>query len=119
MEKIELVLRYLFNVQHSEDGPLIRFRSLPSLSEKRRQEILGLTGAISDRLGALISEGIRDGSVSDVNPAVIENAMIGTVDAAPDIGLHMRFSDNSKISAEYLHLFFNGIANRRRRRAVR
>jgi hypothetical protein len=41
------------------------------------------------------------------------------VDAAPDIGLHMRFSDNSKISAEYLHLFFNGIANRKRRRAAR
>ncbi len=118
-EKIELVLRYLFNVQHSEDGPLIRFRSLPSLSEKRRQEILELTGAISDRLGALISEGIRDGSVRNVNPAVVENAMIGTVDAAPDIGLHMHFSDNARVSAEYLQLFFNGIANRRRRRAVR
>ena len=111
-EKIERVLRYLFNVQHSDDGPLIGYRSLPSLSIERRNEILQLTRASSDKLGAFIQEGIADGSVRNVDPWIIENAIAGTVDAAPDIAMHMSFTDNSQVSAEYLELFFNGIASR-------
>jgi AcrR family transcriptional regulator len=111
-EKIELVLRYLFNVQLSDDGPLIAYRCLPSLSIERRNEILQQTQASSDRLGDFISEGIKDGSIRDVNPGIIENAIAGTIDAAPGIAEMMRLKDNSKVSAEYLELFFNGIANR-------
>jgi AcrR family transcriptional regulator len=111
-EKIERFLRYLFNIQHSDDGPLIGYRSLPSLNIERRNEILKLTQASSDRLGALIKEGIADGSIRNVDPQIIEHAITGTVDAAPEIATRMRFSDNSKVSAEYLELFFNGIANR-------
>jgi AcrR family transcriptional regulator len=111
-EKIERFLRYLFNIQHSDDGPLIGYRSLPSLNIERRNEILKLTQASSDRLGALIKEGIADGSIRNVDPQIIEHAITGTVDAAPEIATRMRFSDNSEVSAEYLELFFNGIANR-------
>ena len=111
-EKIELALRYLFNIQHSENGPLIGFRCLPSLSTDRRQEILHLTKESSDRLGELINEGIEDGSLRDVDPIITENAIVGAMDAAPEIATHLRFSDNSRVSAEYLELFFNGIASR-------
>jgi AcrR family transcriptional regulator len=111
-EKIELVLRYLFNVQLSDDGPLIAYRCLPSLSIERRNEILNQTQASSDRLGEFISEGIRDGSIRDVNPGIIENAIAGTIDAAPGIADKMRLEDSPKVSAEYLGLFFNGIASR-------
>ena len=111
-EKIERVLRYLFNVQHSDDGPLIGYRSLPSLSIERRSEILSLTQASSDRLGAFINEGIADGSIRDVDPRIIEHAIAGTVDAAPNIAINLSFTDNSLVSAEYLELFFNGIASR-------
>jgi AcrR family transcriptional regulator len=111
-EKVELVLRYLFNIQLSDDGPLIAYRCLPSLSIERRTEILQQTQASSDSLGEFISEGIRDGSIRDVNPAIIENAIAGTIDAAPGIAEMMNLKDNSKVSAQYLELFFNGIANR-------
>ena len=102
----------LFNIQHSDDGPLIGYRSLPSLSIERRSEILSLTQKTSGQLGAFINEGIADGSIRDVDHWIIENAIAGTVDAAPDIATRMRFSDNSEVSAEYLELFFNGISNR-------
>jgi AcrR family transcriptional regulator len=111
-QKIERVLRYLFNVQHSDDGPLIGYRCLPSLNIERRNEILSLTQASSDQLGAFIHEGIKDGSIRDVDPWIIENAIAGTIDAAPDMAMHMSFTDNSRVSAEYLELFFNGIASR-------
>jgi hypothetical protein len=62
-------------------------------------------------MGELISEGIDDGSIRDVNAVIIENAIAGTVDAAPRIAWRMDFEDNSTVSADYLDLFFNGIAN--------
>ena len=109
-EKIELVLRYLFNIQHNDDGPLIRYRSLPSMSLDHRLGILEKTEKISDQLGILISSGIEDGSLRDVDPTIIKQVIVGAVDAVPGISNQMRFSDNSKVSAEYLQLFFNGIA---------
>ena len=80
-EKIERVLRYLFNVQHNEDGPLIGYRCLPSLSIERRNEILELTQHASDQFGAFINEGIEDGSIRNVDHWIIENAIAGTVTA--------------------------------------
>ena len=111
-EKIERVLRYLFNIQHSDDGPLIRYRSLPSMSQSHRQEILQMTTEIGDRLGELVHEGIQDGSIRDVEIDIVEKVIAGAVDAAPGIARRMKFSNNSKVSAEYLQLFFNGIASR-------
>jgi len=109
-EKIELILRYLFNIQHSEEGPLIRYRSLPSMNQDHRLTILQMTEGISDQLGLLIAEGIEDGSIRDVDSSIIEKAIAGAVDAAPGIAKRMHFTDNSKVSAEYVQLFFNGIA---------
>jgi AcrR family transcriptional regulator len=110
-EKIEYVLRHLFNIQHSEEGPLIGYRSLLSLNEDRRREILLETQKLSDDLGVLISNGIDDGSIRKVSPEIIENAIAGTVDAAPDIASKMRIEDIEATSADYLQLIFNGIAN--------
>ena len=111
-EKIERVLRHLFNVQHSDAGPLIQYRNLLSLDRERRLEILERTRETSDRLGALISEGMQDGSIRPVDPLVVENAIAGTVDTAPDIALRMPVDDIQQVSADYLQLFFNGIARK-------
>ena len=111
-EKIERVLRYLFNIQHSDDGPLVRYRSVPSMSQSHRVEILQITAEISDRLGLLIREGIKDGSIRDVDTGIVEKAIAGAVDAAPGVARRMQIHDNSQVSAEYLQLFFNGIAAR-------
>jgi len=110
-EKIEFILRHLFNIQHSEEGPLIGYRSLLSLNEERRQEILMETLRLSDELGKLISEGIEDDSIRNVDPQIIENAIAGTIDGAPDIAKQMRIDDIEATSADYLQLIFNGIAN--------
>lgn len=108
--KIELTMRYLFNIQNSDEGPLIRYRSLPSMNPDHRQDILQMTEGTSERIGTFIADGIEDGSIRDVDPAIIENVIAGAVDAMPGISRRMQFTDNSQVSAEYLQLFFNGIA---------
>jgi AcrR family transcriptional regulator len=112
VEKLELVLRYLFNIQHSDEGPLIRYRSLPSMSKSHRIEILQITEKVSDRLGTFINEGIEDGSIRDMNSDIMQRVIAGAVDAAPGIARRMQFDNNSKVSAEYLQLYFNGIASK-------
>jgi len=108
--KIELIMRYLFNIQNSDEGPLIRYRSLPSMNPDHRQDILQMTEGTSERIGTFIVEGINDGSIRGVDPSTVENVIAGAVDAMPGISRRMQFTDNSKVSAEYLQLFFNGIA---------
>ncbi len=80
------------------------------MNQDHRLDILQMTEDISHQLGELIAEGIEDGSIRDVDSSIIENAIAGAVDAAPGIARRMQFNDNSKVSAEYLQLFFNGIA---------
>ena len=109
-EKIELIMRYLFNIQNNDEGPLIRYRSLPSMSQDHRHDILQMTEGTSERIGTLIAEGIDDGSIRDVDPSIVENAIAGAVDTMPGIAKRIQITDNSKVSAEYLQLFFNGIA---------
>jgi hypothetical protein len=69
-----------------------------------------MTEGTSERLGTLIAEGINDGSIRDVDPSIVEKAVAGAVDAMPGIAKRMQVADNSKVSADYLQLFFNGIA---------
>ena len=112
-EKIELLMRYLFNIQNNDEGPLIRYRSLPSMNQNHRHDILQMTESTSERLGTLIAEGINDGSIRNVDTFIVENAIAGAVDAMPGVAKRMQFTDNSKVSAEYLQLFFNGIARKK------
>jgi hypothetical protein len=72
-----------------------------------------MTESTSERLGTLIAEGINDGSIRDVDTFIVENAIAGAVDATPGVAKRMQFTDNSKVSAEYLQLFFNGIARKK------
>lgn len=108
--KIEYVLSRLFNIQQSDEGPLIGYRSLLSLSEDRRHEILRETRKLTDELGQFITEGIADGSIRNVDSRIIEHAVAGTIDAAYGISRHMSIDNPIKVSAQYLQLFFNGIA---------
>ena len=80
------------------------------MNPSHRHHILQMTEGTSERIGTLIAEGISDGSIRDLDPSIVEKAVAGAVDAMPGIAKRMQFSDNSKVSAEYLQLFFNGIA---------
>ena len=112
LQKVEQALRGLFDVQHNEEGPLIAFRALPSLKTAHRRVVFDQTQSLSDKLGELVNEGIRDGSVRDLDPKIIENVIIGAVDGAPEVAAHMQIKDSHQVSKEYLNLFFNGLVRR-------
>jgi AcrR family transcriptional regulator len=109
LKKLELALRYLFNVQFSEDGPLIRYRALPSLDQVHRKQILKATSANSGQLGAYIRQGLEDKTLRDTDSSVAQYILSGAVEASPDLVNRVTDMDSKALSAAYFHLFVNGL----------
>ena len=76
LKKVELSLRYLFNVQFTEEGPLIRYRSLPSLDEEHRKNILKATKKNSGKLGAYIRQGFEDNTLRKIDAEVAQHMSV-------------------------------------------
>jgi AcrR family transcriptional regulator len=111
VEKLEVALRYLFNVQFSEEGPLIRYRALPSLDEGHRKQILKATSANSQQLGAYIRQGLEDKTLRDTDSSVAQYMLSGAVEASPDLVNKVTDVDSRALSAAYFQLFMNGLAS--------
>jgi len=111
VEKLELALRYLFNVQFSEDGPLIRYRALPSLDQQHRKQILKATSANSEQLGAYIRQGLEDKTLRNTDSSVAQYMLSGAVEASPDLVYRVTDVDSKALSAAYFNLFVNGLAS--------
>jgi len=105
-------LRYLFNVQFSEDGPLIRYRLLPSLDEEHRKIILKATSANSEQLGAYIRQGFSDKTLREIDAGVAQHILAGAVEASPDLVNWVSDIDSKVLSSAYFNLFINGLAVR-------
>lgn len=112
LKKVELSLRYLFNIQFSEDGPLIRYRALPSLDEQHRKAILKASKNNSKILGTYMGEGLADGTLRRMDVDIAQNMLSGAVEASPDLANWMADIRLPEVSAAYFHLFINGLSRR-------
>lgn len=110
LKKVELSLRYLFNVQFTEEGPLIRYRSLPSLDEGHRKDILKATKQNSSKLGAYIRQGFGDNTLRKIDADVAQHVLSGAVEASPDLVEWVAEANAPELSASYFHLFINGLS---------
>ena len=80
------VLRYLSNHIDSlvgERGPIAIMSEIPSLEQAHRDEILELSRRHSTAFEALISEGIRDGSIAPCDIRMTGNAIMGSINWIP------------------------------------
>jgi hypothetical protein len=107
-------LRFLFNIQFSDQGPLIRYRALPSLDEKHRSDILKSTQNNSTILGTYISQGFDDGTLRAIDVTIAQNILSGAVEASPDLAHWVTDNQASGLSAAYFNLFINGLSLRKK-----
>jgi len=111
-EKLEYVCRRLFVVQNSEQGPLIRHRTLTALPQRQRRQVIKRRRASNQRFGEFLRAGVADGSVRQLDLTVAENLLGGILNAAMDMQA-WRQIDNLELAAiDYLDLFFNGLLPR-------
>ncbi len=112
LKKIELSLRYLFNIQFSEQGPLIRYRALPSLDEQHRKAVLKANKNNSKILGTYIDQGFADGTLRPMDVDIAQNVLSGAVEASPELANWIADISAPEVSAAYFNLFINGLARR-------
>lgn len=113
LKKVERSLRFLFNIQFSDEGPLIRYRALPSLDEKHRSDILKATKKNNEILGTHISQGFDDGTLRPIDVDIAQNMLSGAVEASPDLAHWVADTPVSELSAAYFNLFINGLSRRK------
>ena len=112
LKKIELSLRYLFNIQFSEQAPLIRYRALPSLDEQHRKAVLKANKNNSKILGTYIDQGFADGTLRPMDVDIAQNVLSGAVEASPELANWIADIRSPEVSAAYFNLFINGLARR-------
>lgn len=110
LEELQLCACYLFQIQNSPDGPLIRFNLIPSLSAAHRRAVLKGIQQVSDRFGAMIERGIADGSIRAVDAFVAEQMLTSAINVCVELQRLRPIGDIPAASRSYFQVFFNGIA---------
>ena len=111
LEKLAYTAQKLFSIQVGQQGPLIRYARMWSLDIDKRQEMEITTSKIRNKFGNIIQMGIDDKSIKQVDLFVAENVIAGAIESVPDLGDSINEDDVIGDSADFFHIFFNGIAN--------
>lgn len=110
LQRVELALRYLSNLQHSTQGPLIRYRALPSLDEQHRKHILKSSKQNTELLGNYINAGITANNLRSVDVGIAQHLLSGAVEASPDLAVWVTTSPEYDPSVDYFKVFINGLS---------
>jgi len=111
LEKLAYAAQKLFSIQVGEQGPLIRYARMWSLDIEKRQEMEITTSKIRELFGNIIKLGIDDKSIKQVDLLVAENIIAGAIESIPDLGDSINEDNIMADSANFFHIFFNGIAS--------
>ena len=83
--KLSSAVAALVEHQLSSRGPLLRFSALAALPEQMREVMVEHAGRVADRFASIISDGIAEGSIRPVDPAIAAQMIMGAVNAAADL----------------------------------
>ncbi|WP_304176465.1 TetR/AcrR family transcriptional regulator, partial [Phenylobacterium aquaticum] len=75
----------LTEYQLSEYGPLLRTSALSALPEAIREEQVAHSNRVSDRFASMISDGIAEGSIRPVDPAIAAQMLNATLNAGAEL----------------------------------
>ena len=83
--RLTSVARTLAEYQLSDQGPLLRSSALSALPASIRAVMVDRSSRLSGRFAAMISDGIADGSIRPVDPAIAAQMINATLNAAADL----------------------------------
>lgn len=110
LEQLQRCAIELFAVQTGASGPLIRFNLIPSLPARYKKRVLSRIEQVSDRFGAIISEGEADGSIRPVDPAVAEQMLLSAIDLSAELPWMRELNGAREGCRSYFQFYFSGLA---------
>jgi AcrR family transcriptional regulator len=108
--KLKQALFQLAAIQLSPEGPLIRYRLLPSLDQKHRRQILKGSQKNASTLGDFIRLGLQDGTLRLIDAAIVQHLLRGAVEAVPDLLDDVSLMNRQSLMNDYLNIFINGLS---------
>jgi AcrR family transcriptional regulator len=85
LERLAMACRALLHYQMSPQGPLLRVTAWSGLPEAIRSDTRRTMGRLGERFGALVVEGMADGSIRVVDPSIAAQVVNGMVNAAAEV----------------------------------
>lgn len=111
-KKLTQALWELVNVQLAPQGPLIRYRLLPSLDRKHRKQILKGSQKNANTLGDFIRLGVQDGTLRSRDSNIAQYILGGVIEAVPDLSEHFQSVQKMDVIKDYLSIFINGLSSK-------
>lgn len=111
-EKIEHILRGLVELVLDPESGMPRLWQSGQqgmLSEDRREDIDKLHLAQSRRMHSIIRKGIKDGSLRENDPEIVETAILGAIFWLPMSNAFDADADVETLTKAYSDLFFHGM----------
>lgn len=99
----------LVEYQVSDDGPLLRTSAISALPESIRQDTLNRWNRASDRFGAMISDGIAEGSIRAVDPVMAAQLLNATLNASATLLSVVKGAEKSEAAALYAKPMLMGL----------
>jgi AcrR family transcriptional regulator len=103
--------RVLVRFQLSHDGPLLRATATSALpDQQQRDRVRATLRRLAERMGHLVVDGMVDGSIRPLDPAIAANALIATINAAAELHRWVPGAHAGNVADLYVRPAFEGVS---------
>ena len=110
LEQAFLYIRYHVEIFVGDRGPVAIMSEIPSLKPAHRNEILKVSRRHSAEFEAILSSGIKDGSIVDCDVRMTGNAIMGAINWIPK-WFHGDKVLANKVQQEFPEILTSGLRN--------
>jgi AcrR family transcriptional regulator len=102
--------RALVRFQLSDDGPLLRASATSALPDSEHRERVSLTmRRLSERMHGIVVDGMMDGSIRPLDPAIAAQCAIAAINAAAELLRWLPNATPDSVAAQYVRPTLDGI----------
>jgi AcrR family transcriptional regulator len=112
LDRLALACRALLAYQMSPLGPLLRVTAWSGLPDAIRSDTRRTMGRLGERFGALVVEGMADGSLRIVDPSIAAQVVNAMVNAAAEVERWVPGADAGNVFELYALPLFSGLQAR-------
>jgi hypothetical protein len=109
LQHLQTLTLALLERQLGDGAGLLRASALTTLPEALQTELAGLHYRIGFRLGAIISDGIIDGSIRPVDPVAATQVLMGLINAVDELPYYVQGVTLDQAVEHYVRPYFEGL----------
>lgn len=108
-DRLRRVAASLVAYQCSDRGPLLRYQALSAMPDHLRPKLAAEFARLTQRTSGIIVDGIVDGSIRSLDPAIAAEIVGGMIDAAAELGRWRRGRSMAALVEHYVRPSLTGL----------